>query len=113
MGSIRLAFDFMKDWYPNKKAKGGELSILGSANIISPAVFFDDNENMRMSAFIDAGNIYNESSSINLNDLRMSAGLGFAYLSPIGAIGMYISTPVLKKSGDIIENFGFSLGTGF
>ena len=99
--------------YPNKKAKGGELSILGSANIISPAVFFDDNENMRMSAFIDAGNIYNESSSINLNDLRMSAGLGFAYLSPIGAIGMYISTPVLKKSGDIIENFGFSLGTGF
>ena len=99
--------------YPNKKAKGGELSILGSANIISPAVFFDDNENMRMSAFIDAGNIYSESSSINLNDLRMSAGLGFAYLSPIGAIGMYISTPVLKKSGDIIENFGFSLGTGF
>jgi outer membrane protein insertion porin family len=99
--------------YPNKKAKGGELSILGSANIISPAVFFDDNENMRMSAFIDAGNIFNESSNININDLRMSAGVGFAYLSPIGAIGMHLSTPILKKSGDVIENFGFSLGTGF
>jgi outer membrane protein insertion porin family len=99
--------------YPNGKSKGGELSILGSVNIISPAYFFDDSDNMRMSAFIDTGNIFEKTSNIELGDLRMSAGIGFAYLSPIGAIGMYWSTPILKKSGDIIENFGFSLGTGF
>jgi len=99
--------------YPNKKSKGGELSISGSANIIAPAFFFDDNENMRMSAFIDTGNIYKKASDISLNDLRMSSGVGFAYLSPIGAIGMYWSVPILKKSGDVVENFGFSLGTGF
>jgi len=99
--------------YPNGKAKGGELSILGSANLISPAFFFDDNEKMRMSAFIDAGNIYEKSSNIKLGDIRMSTGFGFAYLSPIGAIGAYISTPIIKKSGDTIESFGFSLGSGF
>ena len=99
--------------YPNNSAKGGELSILGSANIIAPAYFFDNNDNMRMSAFIDTGNIYEKTSNIELGDLRMSAGIGFAYLSPIGAIGMYWSTPILKKSGDVIENFGFTLGTGF
>ena len=99
--------------YPNGKAKGGELSLLGSANLITPAFFFDNNENMRLSAFIDAGNIYEKSSSLKLGDLRMSAGLGFAYLSPIGSIGFYIATPILKKSGDTIEDFGFSLGTGF
>jgi len=99
--------------YPNGKAKGGEISILGSANLITPAFFFEDNEKMRMSAFIDAGNIYEKSSNIKLGDIRMSAGFGFAYLSPIGSIGAFVSTPILKKSGDIIEDFGFSLGSGF
>jgi outer membrane protein insertion porin family len=99
--------------YPNEKAKGGEIAILGSANLITPAFFFDDNDKMRMSAFIDTGNIYEKSSNIKLGDIRMSAGLGFAYLSPIGSIGAFISTPILKKDGDTIEDFGFSLGTGF
>ena len=99
--------------YPNGKAKGGEISILGSANLITPAFFFEDNEKMRMSAFIDAGNIFEKSSNIKLGDIRMSAGFGFAYLSPIGSIGAFISTPILKKDGDTIEDFGFALGTGF
>jgi len=99
--------------YPNGKAKGGELSILGSANIIAPAFFFEDNEKMRMSVFIDAGNIFEKSSNIKLGDIRMSTGFGFAYLSPIGSIGAFVSTPILKKSGDKIESFGFSLGSGF
>ena len=34
---------------------------------------------------------------LKLGDLRMSAGFGFAYLSPIGAIGAYISTPIIKE----------------
>ncbi len=99
--------------YPNGVAKGGEISVLGSANLITPAFFFDNNEKMRMSAFVDTGNIFEKSSNIDIGDLRMSAGFGFAYLSAIGAIGAYISTPILKKDGDDIENFGFSLGTGF
>jgi len=99
--------------YPNGKAKGGEISILGSANLITPAFFFEDNEKMRMSVFIDTGNIYEKSSNIKLGDIRMSAGFGFAYLSPIGSIGGFISTPILKKSGDITEDFGLSIGTGF
>jgi outer membrane protein insertion porin family len=72
-----------------------------------------NNENMRVSAFVDVGNIFEKSSNMKLGDLRMSAGIAFAYLSPIGAIGAYWSTPILKKAGDDIENFSFSLGTGF
>jgi hypothetical protein len=76
-------------------------------------IIFDNNEKMRMSAFVDAGNVYEKSSNIKLGDIRMSTGFAFAYLSPIGSIGAYISTPIVKKSGDTIESFGFSLGTGF
>jgi len=113
-GSIRgFGAKSLGPLYPNNKAKGGELSVFGSANIIAPAYFFDDSDNMRMSVFIDAGNIYENTSNIKLGDLRMSAGIGFAYLSPIGAIGIHWSAPILKESGDIIENIGFSLGTGF
>jgi outer membrane protein insertion porin family len=113
-GSVRgFANKSLGPLYPNNKAKGGEISILGSANLIAPAFFIEDNEKMRLSAFIDAGNIYEKSSNIELGDIRMSAGFGFAYLSPIGSIGAFISTPILKKDGDIIEDFGFSLGTGF
>ena len=99
--------------YPNGKAKGGELSVLGSANIIGPALFFEKNEKMRMSAFIDTGNVFEKTGSLKLRDLRMSAGIGYAYLSPIGTIGAYLAVPILKKTGDITEDFGFSLGTGF
>jgi outer membrane protein insertion porin family len=113
-GSVRgFANKSLGPLYPNNKAKGGEISILGSANLIAPAFFIDNNEKMRLSTFIDAGNIYEKSSDIKLGDIRMSAGFGFAYLSPIGSIGAFISTPILKKDGDIIEDFGFSLGTGF
>ena len=113
-GSVRgFATKTLGPLYPNGKAKGGELSVLASANIISPTPFIDNSENMRMSAFVDLGNVYEGISSIDLGDLRMSAGIAFAYMSPIGAIGMYIATPLLKKSGDDIEDFGLSLGTGF
>ena len=113
-GSVRgFANKSLGPLYPNNKAKGGEISILGSANLIAPAFFIEDNEKMRLSAFIDTGNIYEKSSNIKLGDIRMSAGFGFAYLSPIGSIGAFISTPILKKDGDTIEDFGFSLGTGF
>ena len=90
-------------------------NILSDVNISENSVkeFFDNNEKMRLSAFVDAGNIFEKSSNIKLGDIRISTGLGFAYLSPIGSIGAFISTPILKKDGDVIEDFGFSLGTGF
>jgi outer membrane protein insertion porin family len=98
--------------YPNGNPKGGEFSILASANIISPITFIDDSENMRMSVFVDMGNVY-ENISLDLGELRMSTGIAFAYMSPIGAIGVYTALPILKKDGDVTEDFAVSLGTGF
>ena len=113
-GSIRgFAKRSLGPKYKNNNAKGGELSLIGSANLIAPATFFSDSKNMRVSTFVDAGNIFEKSSNFEFDEIRMSAGVGFAYLSPIGAIGFNWTTPIIKKSGDTIENFSFSLGTGF
>ena len=65
-----------------------------------------------MSVFVDAGNVY-DNISLDLGELRMSAGVAFAYMSPIGAIGIYTALPILKQSGDVTEDFAVSLGTGF
>ena len=83
--------------YPNSTAKGGEFTVLGTVNIISPASFISNSENMRVSAFVDTGNIFEKTSSMKLGDLRMSTGIAFAYLSPIGAIGAYWSIQFLKR----------------
>ncbi|MDG2396002.1 outer membrane protein assembly factor BamA, partial [Candidatus Thioglobus sp.] len=56
-------------------SKGGELSILAGASVISPMDFINDSKNMRMSAFVDAGGIYEKVNDISLDDLRVSAGV--------------------------------------
>ena len=94
-------------------AKGGELSVLGGASIISPTKFIDDSDNMRMSAFIDAGGVYDKASNFNLDELRMSTGVAFSWLTPIGPLGIYAAKPLIKKTGDDTKTFEFTLGTTF
>lgn len=95
------------------KAKGGELSFLASASIISPIKFMDDSKNMRISAFVDLGSISEKASDFDLDGLRLSTGVAFSWLTPIGPLGFYVAQPLIKKSGDETKTFDFTLGTSF
>jgi len=113
--SVR-GFDFnsIGEKYPDLNAKGGELSLLSSLSIISPGnIIGIDNENIRVSAFLDAGSVFEKASSFDLTDIRASSGLAASWLTPIGPIGLYFAKPLLKKSSDTTETFSFSLGTSF
>ena len=94
-------------------AKGGELSILTGASIISPMKFIKDSDNMRMSAFIDAGGIYDKTSNFTFDELRMSTGVAFSWLTPIGPLGIYAAKPLIKKSNDETTTFEFTIGSTF
>jgi outer membrane protein insertion porin family len=94
-------------------SKGGELSILSGISIISPMNFVSDSKNMRMSAFIDAGGIYEKVNDISFDDLRVSAGVAFSWLTPVGPLGVYAAKPLVKKSGDNTKTVEFTLGTSF
>ena len=72
-----------------------------------------ENENIRLSAFVDAGSISDKLSEFQLSDIRASTGLALSWLTPVGPIGLHLSKPILKKSGDSLETFSFQLGTSF
>jgi len=113
--SVR-GFDFnsLGAKYPDQNAKGGEISILTSAAIIAPASKIGlDNDNIRVSAFIDAGSIFEKKSSFDIGDIRASSGLALSWLTPIGPIGFYAAKPLIKKTSDTTKTFSFELGTSF
>ncbi len=113
-GSVRgFNFNSLGSKYPNSKPKGGEVSLYSSASVISPIDFVDNSENMRVSAFIDAGSIHENSSNIDFDEVRMSAGLAFYWLTPIGPLGIYAAEPVIKKTGDTIKTVQFTIGSSF
>ncbi|MCS5586833.1 MAG: BamA/TamA family outer membrane protein, partial [Gammaproteobacteria bacterium] len=94
-------------------SKGGELSALGGVSIISPMKFVNDSDNMRMSVFIDAGGVYDKVSNFNFDELRVSTGVAFSWLTPVGPLGIYAAKPLIKKSGDETKTFEFTLGSTF
>jgi outer membrane protein insertion porin family len=112
--SVR-GFDFnsLGATYADGKAKGGELSLLAGTSIISPMKFINDSKNMRMSAFIDAGSVEEKVANIGFDQIRMSTGVAFSWLTPIGPLGIYAATPLVKKSDDKTKTVEFTLGTSF
>ncbi len=113
--SVR-GFDFnsLGATYTDGKAKGGELSMLASTAIISPMKFIKDNsDTMRLSAFVDMGSIEEKAKNFGVDEVRASTGVAFSWLTPVGPIGIYAATPLIKKTGDQIKNVEFTLGTSF
>jgi len=47
------------------------------------------------------------------NSIRLSAGFGISWRSPLGPIRVDLAFPILKESYDKTEEFRFSFGTRF
>lgn len=106
-------FNSLGEKYANGDVKGGNLSVLASASIISPIPLMKDSKNMRISAFIDAGGIFSKTNDFAVNQIRTSIGLAFIWLTPIGPIGVYTTKPIKYKTGDQTRTTGFTIGTTF
>lgn len=88
---------------------GGNRKIQGSAELIFPIPFFADQKSLRLSAFADVGNVYND--KFKLGELRYSAGLALKWLSPFGALSLSVAVPFNKGDNDETKPFQFSFGT--
>jgi outer membrane protein insertion porin family len=92
---------------------GGTKQLVGSAELFMPVPFIKNNNQFRLSAFIDAGNVYEESEPIKLSSLRYSAGLGVMWISPFGPLKLIIAQPFNDKPTDRTEVFQFQMGQQF
>ncbi|RKR04439.1 Beta-barrel assembly machine subunit BamA [Kushneria sinocarnis] len=105
---------------------GGNILLEGSAELIFPTPFIEDRRQVQTSFFVDTGNTYLSdclpvesgrssscSSGVDLNDLRVSAGVGLSWLTPVGPLTFSVAKPIKDKGGDDTQFFQFSLGQTF
>ena len=73
-------------------------------------------ENIDMSYFIDAGNVWGVDYSDTIDDsnfIRSSTGVSLDLLTPVGPLSFSWTQPITKRSTDKTETFRFNLGTTF
>ncbi|GGK66219.1 outer membrane protein assembly factor BamA [Amphritea balenae] len=100
---------------------GGDFVVNASAELIFPIPFVENSSSMRTLLFTDVGNVYLTDcsavttcdSDIGLDSLRLTTGLGFSWLTPIGPLSIALSKPIISESGDDEQFFEFALGRTF
>lgn len=95
------------------RALGGNVSIVGNAELVIPVPFLKEFKSVRMSGFVDAGNVYASYDSVQLEDIRMSAGVSGIWMSPFGLLSVSVAQPFRDQDGDDLQSFQFNFGAQF
>ncbi len=90
---------------------GGTRRINGSVEALLPLPGAD--RTLRALAFVDAGQVWGAGEPVRLGDLRYSAGIGIAWISPIGPLKLSYAYPLKTEPLDRTQRFQFQIGTGF
>ncbi len=97
----------------NRLPWGGNLKVVGNAEIILPIPFTKKVRSFRLSTFLDAGNVYGSEDKFDADLLRYSTGISAIWLSPLGILSFSLAKPLNRKEGDQIQTFQFTIGTTF
>lgn len=94
-------------------AVGGTKRLLGNAEFFIPVPGLKDSKQFRLSAFVDAGNVYASNASYSLSELRYSTGVGISWYSPFGPLKLIYAKPLNEQVGDRTQTIQFQLGQQF
>jgi len=99
-------------------AIGGTKRLLGNAEMFFPVPGLKNSGQFRMSAFVDAGNVWGpnesgDSESYSLGDLRYSAGIGASWISPFGPLKVVFAKALNSEPGDDTQAIQFQMGQQF
>jgi outer membrane protein insertion porin family len=92
---------------------GGNRKINVSTELLFPVPGSGLDRSMRFGAFVDGGQIYGLNDKFDLSQMRASAGISFAWNSPVGPMKISFAKPLNDKPGDNIQRIQFTLGYAF
>lgn len=94
---------------------GGDTLIENSFEIIFPIPFVKDQSSMRMSYFVDSGNVFDTERGyyFDFNEVRWSTGLALQWNTFIGPLGFSFGKAMNATPDDEKQFFQFSLGQPF
>lgn len=91
----------------NGDPQGGPHKVQANAEFLFPFPGLQNDRSVRMSAFVDSGSVGN---SIDFDLLRVSAGLGLLWISPIGPLKISFAVPIRHQPDDRLQKFQFTVG---
>ena len=92
---------------------GGNRRMVGNLELLFPMPGVKSDKSVRLSTFIDVGNVFGVNEKIRFNDLRSSAGFAVSWFSPVGPLKFSLAKPLKQKPEDKVERFQFLLGRVF
>jgi len=94
-------------------AAGGNLQVIGTAEILFPLEALVSADTFRLGVYFDIGNVFAEVDDYETSELRQSVGLSAKWFSVIGPIEFSYAFPLNDESGDDPQPFQFALGAQF
>jgi outer membrane protein insertion porin family len=92
---------------------GGNKRVVGNAEVLFPMPGAAMDRSMRLSVFVDAGQVYGADEKIRLGELRYSTGAGFSWNSPMGPLRFSYGIPINAKPNDRKQHLQFQMGQVF
>ncbi len=92
---------------------GGNLQVIGTAEVIFPIESLGSSETFRVGVYFDFGSVFADVDSYETDELRQSVGLSAKWFSFIGPIEFSYAFPLNDESGDETQEFQFALGASF
>ncbi len=92
---------------------GGNRRMVGNLELLFPMPGVKSDKSVRLSTFIDIGNVFGVNEKLRFNDLRSSAGFAVSWFSPVGPLKFSLAKPLKQKPEDKVERFQFLLGRVF
>jgi len=92
---------------------GGTRKVIGTTELLFPVPGSGRDRQVRLSTFIDGGQVYGDGTKITTGSVRYAAGVGVFWSSPMGPLKVNYSKALNDKPGDKLQSFQFTFGQVF